>query len=113
MRRIAVQIRGRIHAVIRALQHDGRHGYIRLPGQMRLDGRERRIARNKAKAVPVGMDHNIDKIGIVKGGSTQRKGFAAEGPAWRPDLPDIFADTPAIFDKRLATARGMEVILIQ
>ena len=65
-RQMSLRAARRRHGVLGALQDDARHRDRRALGEPALDGVEARIARGVAVAVPVGMDHHVDEVGIVE-----------------------------------------------
>ena len=56
----------RIHAVAAALKNDGWHADRRLLCELALDGLERGVAGDVAETVTIGMDYDVDEIGIVE-----------------------------------------------
>jgi hypothetical protein len=67
----------RINAIILPLENDTWHDDVRLLGKPVLDGLERGITLDTAEAVPVGMDDDVHKIRVVKGGGgrVERRGI--------------------------------------
>jgi hypothetical protein len=56
------------HDTIRIpVQRDRRHSDGRLHGEPLLEFLVPRVARRKVKSIAVGMDHDIDVVGVVKG----------------------------------------------
>src|SRR5689334_4197787 len=70
-----------------AMQHDCRDGDLRLRGELRLDVRERRIARHIAVAHPIGVDHHVNEIRIVERWRTLLEQRGVERLADAPELP--------------------------
>src|SRR6185295_13120266 len=56
----------RCDAVIGAVKDDGGNADLRLRRQSRLDRRIAGIAGDAAKTMPIGMDHDIDKVLVVE-----------------------------------------------
>ena len=63
-----------------ALQRDGRHGDLRLGGELRLDLGKRRIARHIGVTHPVGVNHHVDEIRVVERVRARRKRPVVERP---------------------------------
>ncbi len=70
----------RINAIILPLENDTWHDDVRLLGKLVLDRLERRITLDTAETVPVGMDHNLHEIRVVKGGGGRVKCRGIEAP---------------------------------
>ena len=83
-RRFLVDGLRRIDAVGVAPQNDGRHRDPGLAGQQLFKRVEHGIARDEAEAMTVGMDDDVDEIGVVKCFGGAREGRVVEVPKWRP-----------------------------
>ena len=73
---------------------------------------ERRVAGSVAVAVPVGLDHDLDEIGIVERGRAPLEGRLVEAPFRRPQLPQQPADVAPVLGEAGAAALGVEVVLV-
>src|SRR5476651_2665074 len=111
-RRRIVRARDRAHAVGLAIEIDRRHADRGLGLDARLDVHERRIARRVTEAVTIGLDHNVDIVGIIEGGRGLVEGGIPEVPVGRPQLPQYFGDVAAIPGEAGAATLGVEIVLV-
>ena len=66
-----------VHAVRVAVDRDRRDGYGGLRGERRLDRPVSRVAEDKLVAMPVGVDDDLDEVGIVEGARAVRSKVAS------------------------------------
>jgi hypothetical protein len=78
------------------MQHNRRHRDHRLPRKFDLDLFEGGIALCCPIAVPVGMDRNLDKIGVVEGFGGFLVFDVIETVIRRPQLPQFTTERPTI-----------------
>src|SRR5262245_16443219 len=62
--------------------------------------------------MPVGMNHDVNEVGIVERRSSPLVGVVGEVPARRPLLPQVTADLMSIRLQPGTPALGVEVVLI-
>ena len=98
--------------VVGAVQDDARHGDRRALGEAALDVVEARIAGRVAVAVPVGVDHDVDEVGIVERRRGVLEGRVVEAPGRRPFPPQQPAELAAVLRQAGAPALGVEVPLV-
>jgi hypothetical protein len=94
-------------AVVGAVEDDGRHRNRRTLGQPGLGIFEARLARSIADAVPVGVDHDVDEVGVVERRRRAVEGVVGETPRWRYLPPEMAADVTPV---RLQPARPCSVL---
>lgn len=102
----------RHHAVVGAVEGDARHADVRLLCEAGLQGRVRRVAGRQAMAVAVGVDHDVDEIGVVEGRRAALVGRVVELPDRRPHAPQQLAQRAPVLRQAGAAALGVEVILV-
>ena len=72
----------------------------------------RGIARGVAEAVAIGLDHDVDEVGIVERGRGALIGRVIEPPVRRPQSPQQLAELAAIGRQPGTAALGVEIVLI-
>lgn len=101
-----------VDAVAVAVDRDGGDANRRLCGELRLDSRIGGIARNQPIAVTVGMDHDVDEIGVVERRRACLERRIVKRPSWRPHRPELAAKTAPVALERAAAALVVEEILV-
>jgi hypothetical protein len=102
----------RCHAVSTAVKRDCRYGYFRLRGQKALCFFGHRISRYKPETMPVGVNHHVDKVGIIERNSGLLERFVRKIPRGRPQSPQEPAEPAAIPGQAFASPLRVKVILI-
>ena len=75
------------HAIGIAIDRDGWNRDRRLGRKLCLDMGNRRISRHQPIAVPVGVNYDLDEIGVVEGFRRRLEGRVIEIPGRRPHSP--------------------------
>lgn len=83
-----------------------------LPGQPILQALQLRDAGLEAEAESVGVDDDVDKVRVVKGGGGAVKDVVARAPAGRPLPPEQAAQVPAVVVEAAASALGLELLSV-
>lgn len=81
-----------------------------LLGQPVLEVLQLRDARLEAEAEPVGVDDDVDKVRVVKGGGGAVEDVVARAPAGRPLPPEQAAQVAAVVAETVASALGLELL---
>ena len=72
------------YAIGRTMQHDRGHLDLRLGSETLFQRLDRRIARCRAIAMPIGLDRHGDKVGIVEALRRSHESGIVEAPVRRP-----------------------------
>lgn len=86
-----------------------RNRYLWLLGQPNLQVLQLRDAGLEAEAEPVGVDDDVDKVRVVKGGGGAVEDVVAGAPAGRPLPPEQAAQVAAVVAEAVASALGLEL----
>ena len=105
-------IRRSAHPIVCTIERDGGHGDRRLSRQAAFNVSIGRVAGHQAKTVPVGMDHNVDKIRVVKSCGAAFKHFCVKLPGGRPQCPEQSGQAAAVLGQPSLAALAVKVILI-
>src|SRR5262245_28765479 len=93
-----------VDAIGVAVDRDGWHRDWRLRDETGLDVGHGRIAWNEAEAVSIGVDDDVDEVGVVKCGGRAFERRVVERPARGPHLPEQPRDLAAVLRKPAAPA---------
>src|SRR5215468_5715971 len=95
-----------VDAIGIAVDRDGWHRDRWLRDETRFDVGHGRITGDEAEAVSIGVDDDVDEIGIVKCGGRALECRVVERPMWGPHLPEQPRDPAAVLRKPAASALG-------
>jgi hypothetical protein len=112
MHRRRLAIRRRHDTIHVPVQGDAGHADRRLRGEPLLQLRVRWVARSEAQAMSVGVDDDVDIVGVVEGACALLEGRVVEAPARRVAGPQQPRDLASVLRQPCTPAFGLEVVLV-
>ena len=103
--------RPEIHAVVAAVDGDGRNPDRRLRGEPRLDPGVGRVAGDQPEPMPVGMDRHVDEVGRIEGLGRAFEGRLVERPGRRPEPPQEPGDPAPVLRQADPAPLAVEIVL--
>src|SRR5262245_11292766 len=101
-----------VDAIGVAVDRDGWHRDWWLRDETRFDVGHGRIAGNEAEAVSIGVDDDVDEVGVVECGGRAFESRVVEWPKRGPNFPEQPRDLATVLRHPAAPALVVEIVLI-